>query len=174
MHILFAVLGVLAAVGFWYYRLQNAASGVKAISEAALDIQAAARRFGFRQRANLHPVDSIEDARTAATTLLVLVATDDGSLSVREEDAILQQVSEVFGASKAEATELFQFSRWLSEQSKNPDDMARRLIKRTLHLGGPDTLPDLKRMVAAVGEADTGELSENSKQIIEKIKQLAH
>ena len=174
MHILLAVLGALAAVGFWYYRLQNAANGVKAISEAAMDIQAAARRFGFRQRANLHPVDSIEDARTAATTLLILVATDDGSLSAREEDAILKQVSEVFEASRSEATELFRFSRWLSEQSNNPDDMARRLIKRTLHLGGPDVLPDLKRMVTAVGQVDTGELSENTKQVLEKIKQLAH
>jgi len=173
MHILIAALGILAAIGYWIYRIQNAAHGVKSIGEAATDIQAAARRFGFRQKANRHPVDGVDDPRVAATTLLILVAADDGSLSMAEQNEIQQQVSTVFGASQAETIELFQFSRWLSEQTRNPDDMARRLIKRTLQLGGPETLPDLMRMVSAVGRADTGETSENTKQILVKIKQLA-
>ena len=50
--------------------------------------------------------------------------------------------------------------------------MIRRLIKRTVALGGRDTLPDMIGMVTAVGKADTGTLTDDTQQIIERLKQL--
>ncbi|MEQ9294558.1 MAG: hypothetical protein RIG93_20035, partial [Roseibium album] len=85
---------------------------------------------------------------------------------------ILEQLQTVFQLSAAEADDLYLFSRWLANQSSNPDDMIRRLIKRTVHLGGRDTIPDLIQMVSLVGNADTGTLTDDTIHIVEKLKQL--
>jgi hypothetical protein len=85
---------------------------------------------------------------------------------------ILEQLQSVFAMPAGEVEELFQFAKWLANQSSNPDDMIRRLIKRTVNLGGRDTLPDLIRMVSAVGKADTGTLTDDTQQVIERLKQL--
>ncbi len=41
---------------------------------------------------------------------------------------ILEQLQSVFAMPAGEVEELFQFAKWLANQSSNPDDMIRRLI----------------------------------------------
>lgn len=173
MHILLAALGILAAAAFWFYRIRQAADTTRVALDAAQDVKAAARRFGFQTRANQHPSEGVDDPRVTGTALLVLVAEADGGISKAEQDTILEQVQAVFQVSGAEANDLFVFSRWLANQSSNPDDMIRRLIKRTVHLGGRDVLPDMIAMVRAVGEADTGTMTDDTIHVIEKLKQLS-
>lgn len=172
MHILLAIIAVLGAAAFWLYRIRNAADNTRVVLEAAHDVKAAARRFGFRTRANQHPVEGIDDPRVSAAALLVLTAETDGGISKAEQDAILDQLESVFKMSAAEADDLYLFSKWLANQSSNPDDMIRRLVKATVHLGGRDTIPELIQMVTLVGNADTGTLTDDTIHIIEKLKQL--
>ncbi|WP_428642211.1 TerB family tellurite resistance protein [Roseibium sp.] len=172
MHILFATLGILAAAAFWIYRIRQAEDHTRTALEAAQDVKAAARRFGFRTRANQHPTEGVDDPRVTAAALLVLVAEIDGGISRTEQDCILDQLQHVFQVSAFDAEELYLFAKWLAGQSTNPDDMIRRLIKRTVSLGGRDTLPDLMQMVSAVGKADTGTPTDDTLQVIEKLKQL--
>ncbi|ASP32447.1 TerB family tellurite resistance protein [Labrenzia sp. VG12] len=173
MHILLAVIAIAGAAAFWIYRIRVAADSTRVVLEAAQDVKAAARRFGFRTRANQHPSEGVDDPRVTGAALLVLVAETDGGISKAEQDAILDQLTTVFGMSFREAEELFLFAKWLANQSSNPDDMIRRLIKRTVALGGRDTLPDMIGMVTAVGKADTGTLTDDTQQIIERLKQLS-
>ena len=172
MHILLAVLAVLAGAAFWIYRAQQAADSTRVVLDAAHDVKAAARRFGFRTRANQHASEGVDDPRVSAAALMVLTAETDGGVSRAEQDAILDQLETVFQISGAEADDLYLFSKWLANQSSNPDDMIRRLIKRTVHLGGRDTIPDLIEMVTHVGNADTGTLTDDTVHIVEKLKQL--
>lgn len=172
MHILLAALGILAAGAFWIYRVRRVADNTRVVLDAAQDVKAAARRFGFRTRANQHPAEGVDDPRVSAAALLVLVAETDGGISRAEQDMILEQLQSVFAMPAGEVEELFQFAKWLANQSSNPDDMIRRLIKRTVNLGGRDTLPDLIRMVSAMGKADTGTLTDDTQQVIERLKQL--
>jgi len=172
LHILLAILAALAGAAFWIYRARQAADSTRVVLEAAQDVKSAARRFGFRTRANQHPTEGVDDPRVTAATLLVLTAETDGGISRAEQDAILEQLQTVFQMSAAEADDLYLFSRWLANQSSNPDDMIRRLIKRTVHLGGRDTIPDLIQMVSLVGNADTGTLTDDTIHIVEKLKQL--
>jgi len=104
----------------------------------------------------------------------VLTAETDGGISRAEQAAIMDQLQSVFEMSEEEAEDLYVFSKWLASQSSNPDDMIRRLIKRTVHLGGRDTLPDLIQMVTHVGNADTGTLTDDTVNIVEKLKQLSN
>ncbi|MHA7773137.1 TerB family tellurite resistance protein [Roseibium sp. M-1] len=172
MHILLAALGILAAAAFWIYRIRRVADNTRVVLDAAQEVKAAARRFGFKTRANQHPVDGIDDPRVSGAALLVLVAETDGGISKAEQDAILGQLQSVFSMPLGEAEELFMFAKWLANRNSNPDDMIRRLIKRTVNLGGRDTLPDMIRMVRAVGMADTGTMTDDTAQVIEKLKQL--
>lgn len=173
MHILFAALGILAAAAFWIYRARRVADNTRVVLDAAQDVKAAARRFGFRTRANQHPADGVDDPRVSGAALLVLVAETDGGVSKAEQDTILGQLQSVFSMPAGEAEELFLFAKWLAGRSTNPDDMIRRLIRRTVALGGRDTLPDMIRMVRAVGMADTGTVTDDTAQVIEKLKQLS-
>ncbi|MES0808490.1 TerB family tellurite resistance protein [Roseibium sp. SCPC15] len=172
MHILLAAVGLMAAAAFWIYRIRQAADSTRVVLDAAQDVKAAARRFGFRSRANQHPTEGVDDPRVTGAALLILVAESDGAISKAEQNCILEQLQTVFQMPESEAEELYLFAKWLANQSSNPDDMIRRLIKRTVHLGGRDTLPDLIRMVDAVGKVDTGELATDAEHVIEKLKQL--
>lgn len=172
MHIVLALVGVLAAAAFWIYRIRQAADTTRVVLDAAQDVKAAARRFGFRTRANQHPTEGVDDPRVTCAALLVLVADADGGISQAEQHAILQQLQSVFQLSIQDAEELYLFAKWLANQSSNPDDMTRRVIKRTVTLGGRDTIADMISMVSKVGEADTGALTDDTFQVIEKLKQL--
>jgi len=172
LHILLAILAVLAGAAFWMYRVRQAADTTRVALDAAHDVKAAARRFGFQTRANQHPSEGVDDPRVSAAALLVLTAELDGGISQAEHGAILDQLQTVFQVSENEAEDLYLFSKWLANQSSNPDDMIRRLIKRTVHLGGRDTIPDLVEMVTVVGKADTGTLTDDTIHIVEKLKQL--
>ncbi|WP_299471297.1 TerB family tellurite resistance protein [uncultured Roseibium sp.] len=174
MHILLALLALAAGAAYWLYRVRQAADTTRVVLDAAHDVKAAARRFGFRTRANQHPSEGVDDPRVTAAALLVLTAETDGGISKAEQTVILERLQAVFEMSAEAADELYLFAKWLANQSTNPDDMIRRLIKRTVHLGGRDTLPDLIQMVAAVGNADTGTLTDDTVHIIEKLKQLSN
>ncbi len=173
MHILLAALGILAAAAFWIYRVRQVADHTRTVLDAAQDVKAAARRFGFRTRANQHPTEGVDDPRVTGAALLILVAEIDGGVSRAEQDCILEQLQSVFELPAFDAEELYLFAKWLASQSTNPEDMIRRLIKRTVSLGGRDTLPDMMKMVTAVGKADTGTLTDDTLQVIQKLKQLS-
>ncbi|WP_306143562.1 TerB family tellurite resistance protein [Roseibium sp. MMSF_3412] len=174
MPTLLVVIALVAGAAYWLYRARQAADTTRVVLDATHEVKAAARRFGFRTRANQHPSEGVDDPRVTAAALLVLTAETDGGISRAEQDAIMEQLQSVFEMSENEAEDLYVFSKWLASQSSNPDDMIRRLIKRTVHLGGRDTLPDLIQMVTQVGNADTGTLTDDTVNIIEKLKQLSN
>ncbi|WP_421982670.1 TerB family tellurite resistance protein [Roseibium sp.] len=174
MPTLLVVIALVAGAAYWLYRARQAADTTRVVLDATHEVKAAARRFGFQTRANQHPSEGVDDPRVTAAALLVLTAETDGGISRAEQQAIMEQLQSVFGMPENEAEDLYLFSKWLASQSSNPDDMIRRLIKRTVHLGGRDTLPDLIQMVTHVGNADTGTLTDDTVNIVEKLKQLSH
>ena len=147
--ILFAV-GILSAAVFWYYRMQAARRGAVDLLDAANDVRLAARRFGFRRKLNVHPVDSIDDARLAASGIVHAIGTMDGALSAGQEREILVQFQSVFGVTGAEAAEIAAFGRWIAEQCGTRAEAVRRLSRRLSRIAGPEAQSDLERMIAAV------------------------
>lgn len=153
MPVLLAVLSILAAVAFWYWRIRDVSNTAQDLADAAHDIRLAARRFGFKRRANMHPIDCIEDPRMAAAGITLAVAEMDGALSQAEIDTAVVQFQSVFDVSKAEAEELTAFGRWITAQSGTKAEAVRRLSKQLLALAGAEAGPDLKRLVSKVATA---------------------
>ncbi|MEO0912392.1 MAG: TerB family tellurite resistance protein [Pseudomonadota bacterium] len=170
MPVLLTVLGLLAAVGYWYFRIRDAGDTVRDLADAANDVRLAARRFGFKRRANVHPIDCIEDARMAAAGITLSVAEMDGALTQSEIQTATIQFQSVFDISKDEAEELVTFGRWIASQSGTRAEGVRRMTKRLLGIAGAEAGPDLIKLVTAVGTADGGTLHVDAEDALQTIR----
>ncbi|QHQ35978.1 hypothetical protein [Algicella marina] len=170
MPVLVALLGFLAAAGYWYFRIRDAGGTARDLADAANDVRLAARRFGFRSRANIHPIDCIEDARMAAAGITVAVAEMDGALTQAEKDTAIVQFQSVFDVSKSDAEELFTFGRWIASQSGTRAEAVRRLTKKLVSLAGAEAGPDLIRLVKAVGMAEGNILHDDAEDALQTIR----
>jgi hypothetical protein len=150
MPVIIAILGALGIAYFLYMRAKTAREAAETLADAANDVRLAARRFGFRRKANLHPADAVDDPRLAAMGIVAAVAQMDRAWEREIAETMTVQAQSVFGVDLAEAEELTVFGRWLSDQSGTPDELVRRLAKRIAALSGPSALHDLERMIAAV------------------------
>jgi uncharacterized tellurite resistance protein B-like protein len=115
MHVLLAVLGVLALVALLWLRLRK--TGER----------------GFRRRSERSPYAAIDDAPTAGAAILVMVAHARGTLSVACEIAAQRTMRTMMGI--AEPKERYIFAKWVAEQTVDTDDALRTLaavMARTL------------------------------------------
>ena len=143
MPIILALIAILIGAAIWYQRARAAKDAADDLLGAANDIRLAARRFGFKSKSNLHPVDQIEDARQAAAGIAAIIAAMDGALTEAELKALETETRAVLNATAEEAPELAAYGRWIAGQSPNPEEMARRLGRKLHKLVGGDAGPDL-------------------------------
>ncbi len=170
MPILITFLGLLAAAGYWYFRIRDAGGTVRDLADAANDVRLAARRFGFKRRANVHPIDCIEDARMAAAGITLAVAEMDGALTQAEIQTATIQFQSVFDVNKTDAEELVTFGRWIAAQSGTKSEGVRRMSKRLLGLAGAEAGSDLVKLVTAVGTADGSTLHADAEDALQTIR----
>jgi len=134
MHILISVLSALATVVFILWRINQAAHAARDLADAAGSMKGYFRRWQWRRKVNVNPIDLIEDPREAASILMVAVAQADGPITERERLAILTQMQNRFSATPQQAGELLARSQWLVREGIDPAEVMRRLkpvIERT-------------------------------------------
>ena len=81
---LFVILGVISAIGVWYWRLTMAREAARDIGNIAGDLINAPRRLGFRRRANAHLVEGVDDPKLAIAAIS-LAFLELGGLPARED-----------------------------------------------------------------------------------------
>ncbi len=154
MHI---VGGLVAAIGVLLlilWRMQQAATAVRDIGEAADDARGFFRRWKWRQKSNVNPLDLITDAREAATAMMAATAEADGALTERERIVILRQITEKFGATGSQAVELLAHARWLVHGRPDLGETLRRLAPVIRKTCSREQQIELIGMLRAVAEAD--------------------
>jgi uncharacterized tellurite resistance protein B-like protein len=149
MPTLIALLGILAAAGFWYYRLRAARDAASDLLDVTSDVRNAARRLGFRRQANRHPADCIEDPRLAAMGVVAAIAELDGPHTRDEIDQMVVEAQVTFRVDKREADEIVAFGRWIATQCGTRAEAVRRLSKVVARLAGSEAANDLMRMAEA-------------------------
>lgn len=159
MPFLLFIIGVITAAGVWYWRMKQAGEVVGELANAAQDVKNAARRFGFNRKKNVHPADSLDDARIAAVGVVLTVAASDGELTAGELDATKLEAAKTFNIDATEAGEMVALARWTVSQCGNTDNAIYRLARRTRALAGLEAQPDLERMARAVAAVDTGAMA---------------
>lgn len=150
MHILLGLLALIGGAGYWYWRARNAAELGGDLLNAANDVRLAARRFGFKRKSKIHPVDSIDDARVAGAAIVAALVRQAGRLTPQQEDDWLLQMQSKFNVDKAEAKELSVLGDWLVGQCATPSNAVPRISRRLSQLAGPAALPDMESMIEAV------------------------
>jgi uncharacterized tellurite resistance protein B-like protein len=154
MAILGGLLAAIGAIAVILWRLQQAAHATRDIADAAGDVRGLVRGWRWRRKANVHPMELIDDPREAAAVLMVVVAQADGAITERERTAIAGEMTRHFGATAAQVEELLARARWAAKETADPGDAMRRLVRVCREKLGPSERADLVAMLDMVAAAD--------------------
>jgi len=151
MHVLVAILGVLGAGAFWWFRFKNIGRAAGEVVDTAERVRGAYRRLQFKKKADAATIDAIGDPRTAAAVLLVALASADGPLTGAHEEAIKSAMRDVLEVAKPDE-ELF-FAKWAAADVADLNSLVTRLSKvwtEKLDMKERRQLYDLASTVAAI------------------------
>jgi uncharacterized tellurite resistance protein B-like protein len=170
MHILAAIGAALGVALFVLWRMQQASNAVRDVADAAGEVRSLFRRWSWRRKANVNPLDLVEDPREAATVMMVIVAQTDGALTDKERAVIQAQISEHFGATSRQADELMARGRWLVQHSVDASEVFRRLAPSIRKSCSVSEREDLIGMLKAVAAAE-GPIDEPLQKDIANLRQ---
>lgn len=172
MHILLGLLALLGAALFWYYRIRAAHDAANEVADTANDIRLTIRRLMNQGKYDVHPADSVDDARLAASGLIVAIATMDAPLSQNEINALSRNAQETFGVTEREALDIVSYGRWVAGECNSVDEGVRRLSRRIDKLAGPNAGPDTVRMIEEVATADGNDLGEPELEALGTVRRI--
>ncbi|MDU8943816.1 hypothetical protein [Ovoidimarina sediminis] len=96
MPIVIGALAILTGAYLWYLRYQNARDAAETLVDAANDVRLAARRFGFRRKANVHPAECVDDPRLGALAIAAAMMQMDHAWSRDAEESLARGARDVF------------------------------------------------------------------------------
>lgn len=166
MHIVLAVIGIVAAVYFFVMRARNAAEMTNELMDVADDVRAAARRLGFRRNKAQHPMDAVDDPNTAAATIAVAFIELDDLPSAEQQDNLLRSLQSTLRVDKSEAEELMVLGRWLMTQCNGPTPAITRAARKLYKMIGSDVGPLMELLTSASKDG----LSDKQSDALDEIK----
>lgn len=143
MHIVLIIAGLLAAGGFWWYRMRAASDAANEVIDMAGRVRGSIRRKRIRKQNELSPLTAVTDPVVAAATLMTAIATDDVALSTERETAIREWIVDISTA--AAADEAMIYGKWAAGQI---DDATVVIDKLGLFLGGKLTETEKRDLVS--------------------------
>ena len=170
MPFIIAVVGIIIAAYFWANRARNAAHIATDIVDMAGDVRAAARRFGFSRRANVHPVESIDNPNVAAAALSSAFIALDDMPTKDAKDALHVSLRRVLQVDDADAQELMVLGHWLVNECNGPQPAITRLAKKLYRLEGSSALTPLMDIITGVIPSDPNALSDKQREAIEELR----
>lgn len=170
MHILLGILAAAGALYFWLNRARDAAHATRELTDMATDVLGAARRFGFRRRADQHPVESIDDPRLAGAALATAFLEMGKFPTEEQKQTLLRSVQSTYGMDKAAADEALILGHWLVSECGTIDAAVSRLGKKLLRRGGQEALDPVLSMVKEfVGDAGLSEKQSDALQELARV-----
>ncbi|MEO0991974.1 MAG: hypothetical protein AAFX00_13635 [Pseudomonadota bacterium] len=165
-----ALLAAAAAIYFFVIRARNAAEMTHELMDVASDVAAAARRFGFRRRYDMHPVDSIDDPDIALAGVAVSFLEVGGSPSRQTWDALSVRLQSQLGINKADAQELIVLGRWLMNECGTPGAAVTRMSKKLYSLRGATAVEPLMIVIKGALTAGGDSLTDAQRDALEDIQ----
>lgn len=170
MPILIALLGIIFTAYIWAQRASAARDVLSDLGNMASDVKAAARRFGFTRKLNIHPVESIEDPNIAAAAIAdAFVALDD--MPSKEQQAALKlSLGNVLHVGPKGAEELMILGHWMVNECGGPQPAIARISKKLFRLEGSDAITPMMQILEGVTGEGAASLSVHQKEAIGEIK----
>lgn len=170
MQLLLLLLLIVGVLFIQHMMQQGSVPGGRSAGRS--QISDAINRLMNRRELDGHPADSIEDARLAASGIIVAVATLDGPLSQAEIGAMTRTMQETFEVTEREALDIVSFGRWVAVECGAPEEAVERLGTRIDMLAGPEAGPDMVRMIQEVATADGNALGAEEQGALETIRRI--
>jgi len=123
MHVLLGIVGVIAALSYYFFIAKRGANAASEVIDAAETLRGKMRRNAFKKKVVGSVLTSIEDAGTAAAVLLVKTTECKNPLSSDNKIQILKILKNEIGMNDAD--EVLNFAEWVSGQIVNPSDIIR-------------------------------------------------
>lgn len=114
MHIVLAIIGLIGAGAFWWYRIKYMSEAVGEAADAVGRVQGHFRRGKLRKKSALAPISAIDDPIIAAATIMAAIAAEDTVLSPDLEAGMRQQLLTIESADKVD--EAIIYANWASSQ----------------------------------------------------------
>ncbi len=169
--ILIAVVGAALALYFFVYRARNAANIAVDVVDMANDVRLAARRFGFRRQADIHPVESIEDPNVAITAAALAFLELDDLPTQEQRDRLVAEIGRELALGRADAEEMQVLGRWLVAACGGASAAVSRLARKLYKLRGQAAFEPLLGVINGVAAGGHGgALSERQREALEDIR----
>lgn len=114
MPFLLAILGVLGAAAFWWYRMKAMNEAARDVADVVERVQGNIRRKKLRKQAALSPLTAIDDPVVAAATLITAIVSENGPVLPQREAVIRSVISEI--ADKKKTDEAVVYAKWAAAQ----------------------------------------------------------
>lgn len=170
MPLLITLAGIIIGAIFWAYRARNAAHLAGDLVDMAKDARLAARRFGFRRRAGVHPVESIEDPALAIATLGVAFLELDALPSREQQLALGRGLQRELNLSLSDAEELVVLGRWMMSECGGAEPAVTRVARKLYKLDAGRSFPPLMEVVKEISAEGQG-FSPKQTRALAEIKQ---
>jgi hypothetical protein len=167
------ILGLVALIGaayFWAQRARNAADMTRELAGVASDVAAAARRFGFRRRTNIHPVESLEDADVAVAGIGIAFLELGGLPSAEQQEALIRALQARLEMPHDKAQEAMILGRWLVTESQGSQPGLTRLTRKLVKMKGQAGFEPLMMVLRDVAEANDGVMSPQQGDALDEVR----
>ncbi len=115
MHIILGVLGIVAAIGIWWWRIKYIGEAANEVADRAGRVRGHFRRKKLRAKAAESPITAIEDPVVAAATILISIYSEDGPFLPEVEENIRQTIGGIAGSEGA-LDEAMIYAKWAASQ----------------------------------------------------------
>lgn len=143
MPFILSLIAIAGAAFFWFNRARNAKDTAVDLLDAANDVRLAARRFGFKRRTNVHPVDDIEEPAVAIATIATAFLELDDLPTQDQRTQLAVQLQYQLNQDPKATEELMVLGRWLMLQCERPDAAISRVTRRLHKFDGVQSVETL-------------------------------
>lgn len=168
MHILLGIVGVIAALGYYFFVFRRAGEAAGEAIDMAQRVRGKMRRNAFRKKAEGSVLSSVEDPGTAAAVLLVKTAECAGPVLEDKKAEINKIIRDEIGM--ADADEVVPFAEWIATQTVNPNDIIRAYRSLWMDNLNPTQMAEFVDMASRIANFD-GEANSEQREIIRLMRE---
>lgn len=170
MSVVAVIVGIVLGIGAWWWRAQRARDATASVIDFASHAKGAYNRSRFKKKAGTSVLAGIEDAGTAAATLMYSLIMMKGPVMRADEELMDEQLEAVCGLNERERDDAIAFAAWASAQVADVNEVIRRFKPLWRNALGEKERKELVHMAIAAAERK-GPPSDAQKSSIKRLSE---
>jgi uncharacterized tellurite resistance protein B-like protein len=126
MAIVAVIVGIIGAIGVWWWRAQQVKGAAEGMLDAAGKARGMINRARFRQRAGQAVLAGVDSPGMAAATLLYSLAAQRGPVLQDDTAKIEHLLETICRLNRQDRDDAMAFAAWAAEQVSDTNEVVRR------------------------------------------------